>query len=366
MRIGMLQEGEVIAGVSYAQRYNEMIREVALADEMGFHCWGTSEQKFSAPRFTVSAPEVLYAAIARETQNIKLRVMCSVLLSWNHPLIVAERLATLDIVSDGRAELATARSNNLHTLSTFGVDPKDTKAIWADSIAVLAKTMQSDKVAHDGPHWTFEERELVPYYINQPHPPLYVAASSAGSCKEAGQRGIGALVFESYFGFEYLQKCIDAFWDGVSEGTSMLPNRNDCMSLYVASSFCDTTRQSAIDKSSDVVLGYAGFIADLYAPLAEKKSYEYLDEHMARFLKNQANLDFLTTQTPSVLVGTPDDFIERLKDLEARGMNEVLLRIDGMPHEQIMDSIRLIGEEVIPEFHRKDTATDKTLEVAAP
>jgi alkanesulfonate monooxygenase SsuD/methylene tetrahydromethanopterin reductase-like flavin-dependent oxidoreductase (luciferase family) len=361
----MLQEGEVMAGVSYEQRYNEMIREVALADEMGFHCWGTSEQKFSAPRFTVSAPEVLYAAIARETQNIKLRVMCSVLLTWNHPLIVAERLATLDIVSGGRAELATARSNNLHTLSTFGVDPKDTKAIWADSIEVLAKTMRSSKVSHDGPHWKFEERDLVPHYVNKPHPPLYVAASSAGSCKEAGQRGIGALVFESYFGFDYLQSCIDAFWEGVSDGTSMLPDRNDCMSLYVASAFCDTDRASAIAKSKDVVLGYADFIGDLYAPLAEKKSYEYLDEHMARFLQNRDNLEFLTTQTPSVMVGTPDDFITRLKDLEARGMNEVLLRIDGMPHEQIMDSIRLIGEEVIPEFARSEEAIAAELESTA-
>ena len=64
MKVGLLQEGEVLPGRSYAERYHEMIREVALADRMGFHCWGTSEQHFSPPRFTVSAPEVLYAAVA--------------------------------------------------------------------------------------------------------------------------------------------------------------------------------------------------------------------------------------------------------------------------------------------------------------
>ncbi|WP_397542378.1 LLM class flavin-dependent oxidoreductase [Roseovarius salis] len=358
MKIGMLQEGEVRPGVSYEQRYNEMIREVALADEMGFHCWGTSEQKFSPPRFTVSAPEVLYAAIARETSNIKLRIMCSVLLKWNHPLIVAERLATLDIVSGGRAELGTARSNNLHTLSTFGVDAKDTKPMWADSLEVIAKAMKSPHVSHDGPFWSFEERELVPYFVSDPHPPIYVAASSAASCKEAGQRGIGAILFESYFGFDYMQGCIDAHAEGVAEGTSMLPDRVDSMGLYVASAFCDRSREAAIEKASDVVLGYAGFIADLYAPLAKNKSYEYLDAHMARFLENQANMDFLVNGTPSVMVGTPDDFIERLKDLEARGMDEVLLRVDGMPHEQIMESIRLIGEEVIPEVADKTVPSE--------
>lgn len=358
MKIGMLQEGEVMAGVGYEQRYNEMIEEVALADQMGFHCWGTSEQKFSQPRFTVSAPEVLYAAVARETRNIKLRVMCSVLLNWNHPLIVAERLATLDIVSGGRAELGTARSNNLHTLSTFGVDPKDTKAMWADSLEVLTKAMTSPIISHDGPFWKFPERELVPYFISKPHPALSVAASSAASCKEAGQRGIGAMLFESYFGFEYMQGCVDAYRNGIAEGTSMLPQRNDCMGLYVSSAFCDTDRDIAISKARDVVLGYSGFIADLYAPLAKKKSYEYLDAHMARYLENQANMDFLVNDTPSVMVGTPDNFVARLKDLKARGVDEVLLRIDGMPHDQIMESIRLIGEEVIPKFSAgSDNAT---------
>ncbi|MDD9727713.1 LLM class flavin-dependent oxidoreductase [Roseovarius sp. SK2] len=364
MKIGMLQEGEIMPGVSYAQRYEEMIREVVLADEMGFHCWGTSEQKFSPPRFTVSAPEVLYAAVARETRNIKLRIMCSVLLQWNHPLIVAERLATLDIVSGGRAELGTARSNNLHTLSTFGVEPSDTKPMWADSLEVLAKAMTSPHVSHDGPYWSFQEREIVPYFISDPHPPIYVAASSAGSCREAGQRGIGAILFESYFGFDYMQECIDAHAEGVAEGTSMLPDRVDTMGLYVASAFCDHDRETAMAKSRDVVLGYAGFIAELYAPLAKNNSYEYLDAHMARFLENRANMDFLTTGTPSVMVGTPEDFIARLKDLQARGIDEVLLRIDGMPHDEIMESIRLIGEEVIPAF-AEDAVRDRAEAVAS-
>ena len=109
---------------------------------------------------------------------------------------------------------------------------------------------------------------------------------------------------------------------------------------------------AAVDKSRNVMLGYAAFIADLYAPLAKKTSYEYLDEHMARFLQNQSDVDFLM-QSPSVLVGTPAQLIERLEVLSARGIDEVLLRIDGMPHHQIVEAITLIGEEVIPHFARK-------------
>lgn len=120
MRVGLLSEGDISRSASYADRYRELIDEIVLADELGFSTFGTSEQHFSPPRFTVSSPEVLYAAIASLTKHIRLRTMASVLLKWNHPILVAERLATLDIVSDGRAEICTARSNNLYTLEAFG------------------------------------------------------------------------------------------------------------------------------------------------------------------------------------------------------------------------------------------------------
>ena len=348
MQIGMLQEGEAAPGVTIAQRYKEMIQEAALADRMGFSSWGTSEQHFSPPRFTVAAPEVLYAAVAQHTQNIKLRTMCAVLLKWNHPILIAERLATLDIVSDGRAQLATARSNNLTTLSAFGVDPSETREQWADSFDLLVKALADEELQHDGPVWTVPKCEVVPHCLQTPHPPLWVAASSAQSHRMAGEYGIGALCFESYFGFEYLQQCIDAYREGVAKGTAKVRQRNDHMGLYVATAFCARTREEAVEVARDVAFGYYHFIVDLYAPLGKEASYEYLNENITRLLKNRDSLDFLLNETPSVMIGTPDDLIQRCRRLEEQGVDEVLLRIDGVPHDDIMSSIELIGNEVIP------------------
>jgi alkanesulfonate monooxygenase SsuD/methylene tetrahydromethanopterin reductase-like flavin-dependent oxidoreductase (luciferase family) len=348
MKIGLLQEGEVMPGVSYAQRYEEMIEEVTLADQLGFSCWGTSEQHFSPPRFTVAAPEVLYAAVARHTKSIKLRIMCSVLLAWNHPILVAERLFTLDAISGGRAELGTARSNNLTTLAAFGVDPSQTRAQWEDSMAVLVKLFSGEYVEHEGPFWKIPRRQIVPQPLQRPHPPVFVAASSVQSHKNAGEIGIGALTFENYFGFDYLQDCIDAYAEGLSAGRSTFPARTELAGLYVASSFCAETRAEAASKARDVTLGYFDFILDLYGPLAKNASYEYLDQKIVRLLERRGDMDYLLTETPSVLVGSPDDFVKRLKELTQRGVQEVLLRIDGMPHDDIMRSIELIGREVIP------------------
>ena len=343
----MLQEGEVSPTQTYAERYHEIIAEAVLADRLGFSTFGTSEQHFSPPRFTVSAPEVLYAAIAAQTSQIKLRTMASVLLAWNHPVLVAERLATLDIVSSGRAEICTARSNNLHTLEAFGVDPAETKAQWAESMELLVKAISQETVEHHGRFWDFPELEIVPRPVQTPHPPISVAASSVGSHVTAGERGLGAICFENYFGFDYLQRCIDGYAQGLATGGQIAPARNEQLGLYVATAFCAETREEAKRVARDVALGYFQFIVDLYVPLAKRAGYEYMDE-VATIVEHAGDLDFLVTQTPSVMIGTPEDFVQRLRELEERGVHEVLLRVDGFGHEHNLRALELIGREVIP------------------
>jgi alkanesulfonate monooxygenase SsuD/methylene tetrahydromethanopterin reductase-like flavin-dependent oxidoreductase (luciferase family) len=357
MRVGLLQEGEVRDGKTYAERYRELIVEAVRADERGFSTWGTSEQHFSPPRFTVSAPEVLYAAIAAQTSRIALRIMAAVLLKWNHPLLVAERLATLDIVSGGRAEICTARSNNLWTLEAFGVDPSETAAQWADGHDVLVKALTQEVVEHDGPVWKIPPREIVPRCVTQPHPAISLAASSVASHAKAGEKGIGAICFENYFGFDYLQECIDAYRDGVSRVKPGPLQPNDYVGLYVATAFCADTREEAKRVARDVALEYFQFILDLYIPLGQNPAYGYLRGRMDEMAARAGDLDFLCEATPSVMVGTPDDFVERLRRLEAMGVDEVVMRVDGMPHDAILRSLDLIGAEVIP-------AVDPTLAVA--
>jgi alkanesulfonate monooxygenase SsuD/methylene tetrahydromethanopterin reductase-like flavin-dependent oxidoreductase (luciferase family) len=348
MRVGLLQEGEVRDGKSYAQRYREMIDEVVAADRLGFSTWGTSEQHFSPPRFTVSAPEVLYAAIAARTESIKLRVMASVLLRWNHPILIAERLATLDIVSNGRAEVCTARSNNLYTLEAFGVQPSETVEQWADGMDVLAKALTQEWLEHDGPVWKIPPRELVPKCVTEPHPPVSLAASSVSSHVKAGERGIGAICFENYFGFDYLQECIDAYRDGLTRARPDPLQLNDYMGLYVATAFCAETREEAKRIARDVALEYFQFILDLYIPLGKTPAYRYLAGRIDALTERTEDLDYLCTETPSVMIGTPGDFVERLRRLESMGVDEVVMRVDGVAHDDILRSLELIGHEVIP------------------
>ncbi|WP_197377055.1 LLM class flavin-dependent oxidoreductase [Mycolicibacterium baixiangningiae] len=218
MRVGLRQEGDLTGTTAYG-RYHQLIGEVELADWLGFSTWGTSEQHFSPPSFSITAPEVLYSAIAMRTSRITLRTMASVMLKWNHPILVAERLATL-----GGAFDATDHSS--------------------------------------------------------------VAAP------------------------------------------------NDYRGLYVATAYCAQDRDEARAVARDIAMAYFTFILNLYVPLSKNPGYTYLGT-LERLNEHQDDLDWLCEYTPSVMIGTPDDFIERIRRVEAMGIDEVLLRIDGVGHENI-------------------------------
>jgi alkanesulfonate monooxygenase SsuD/methylene tetrahydromethanopterin reductase-like flavin-dependent oxidoreductase (luciferase family) len=176
-----------------------------------------------------------------------------------------------------------------------------------------------------------------------------VAASSVATHRKAGGLGMGAICFENYFGFDYMQSCIDGYREGLALGTSLAPVRNETMSHLVTTAFCAETREEAVRVAQEAALGYFQFIVDVYSPLAAHGTYEYLDQ-MRHMVANAGNIDFLLHETPSVLIGTPEDFVTRLRELEERGVDEIVLRIDGLPSADIKRSIDLIGREVIPAF----------------
>jgi len=251
-------------------------------------------------------------------------------------------------VSNGRAEVCTARSNNLYTLEAFGVQPSETVEQWADGMDVLAKALTQEWLEHDGPVWKIPPRELVPKCVTEPHPPVSLAASSVSSHVKAGERGIGAICFENYFGFDYLQECIDAYRDGLTRARPDPLQLNDYMGLYVATAFCAETREEAKRIARDVALEYFQFILDLYIPLGKTPAYRYLAGRIDALTGRTEDLDFLCTETPSVMIGTPGDFVERLRRLESMGVDEVVMRVDGVAHDDILRSLELIGHEVIP------------------
>ncbi len=353
MRFALLHEGDDPLGRPLGERFREMADEAVLAEEMGFDVYALSEQHFLPAVATVSAPEVLFGYVAARTSRIRFRWTSAVLLSFNHPIRVAERLTTLDQLTDGRAELGTARSNNFSMLEGFGVDPKTTREQWTESLQVIVSALADDPFEHHGELWDIPPKTLVPPAFQKPHPPIFVSALSEESHRRAGELGIGVMTGSSILGWEWVEKNIAAYWDGNSRAQPLAGQVTSSAGMGIFVAHCAETKEQAASEAAgaaraflDLNIGPGG----LYEKLGPTSpDYAYLT-NIEEIKRRRDDLECVVASAPYISFGTPDFMIERIRRLQQMGYTEVLLRIDGMGHEVHMRSIELFGRHVIPEF----------------
>ena len=182
------------AGKDEASLFGEVIAQARAAEAAGFEIWWQVEHH-GAPQFSYSsAPEVVLTAIAMSTQ--KLRVGHAGVLApfkINNPLRVAERGATLDILSGGRFELGLAKSGGKEW-ETFGVNAETALATEvAEAMRMIPKMWATGEFSWNSPSYQMPPRDVVPKPLQQPHPRLWQTCGSPESFHMAGALGVGAL-----------------------------------------------------------------------------------------------------------------------------------------------------------------------------
>ena len=350
MRFGFLSEAETQPGTTHHRRYMELVDEVILAEEMGWDFFGTSEQHFISPVACVSAPETLYPFIAARTNRIKLRHMVVLLpFPFNHPIRVAERLATLDIVSNGRAEFGTGRANTLLALDGFSCPLDETRARWEEGLEIVMKAFMNDPFSHEGKYFKIPPRSLSPKGVQQPHPPVFMVAQSPESHEVGASKGIGVLSFDLYFGFDYVKENYKIYRERIRHADPVGGFVNNCFTACVLNSVCAESTKDAMKIATQSFPRFVTpVIEELYPALGRRSdSYGYTLK-MEKIRSKARDIDWMVNET-SCLAGEPETFIARCKAYQELGADEIVFRLDGT-HEEIMRSIKLIGKYVIPNF----------------
>jgi alkanesulfonate monooxygenase SsuD/methylene tetrahydromethanopterin reductase-like flavin-dependent oxidoreductase (luciferase family) len=176
-----------------ASLIRDTLDQARAADRAGFEIWWQVEHH-GAPQFSYSAaPEVMLTAIALATKRLRVG-HAGVLIPYkiNHPLRVAERAATLDIISGGRFELGLAKSGGKEW-ETFGVDPRTARDEVREAMHMIPRMWTEPQFAWSSPLFDMPPREVVPKPLQKPHPPLWQTCGSPESFYMAGEMGVGAL-----------------------------------------------------------------------------------------------------------------------------------------------------------------------------
>ncbi|HYU57457.1 MAG TPA: LLM class flavin-dependent oxidoreductase, partial [Actinomycetota bacterium] len=210
---------------------SDALEQVELADRLGLHSVWEVEHHFLEEYSHSSAPEVFLAAASQRTERIRLgHGIVQLPPAVNHPARVAERIATLDLVSRGRVEFGTGEGSSQVELGGFGVVRDEKRDQWDEALDAVTRMFVEEPFAGYRGRWIdAPQRNVVPKPKQKPHPPLWVACSRRETILLAARKGLGALSF-SFIEPEAAKEWSDEYYrllssdECVPAGFSVNPN----------------------------------------------------------------------------------------------------------------------------------------------
>jgi len=348
------------AGVKHT--FDQCIEQTMLADQLGYRAVWFTEHHFLTGFSYSSAPELVLAHLAARTKNIRLGHGI-VLLPFriNHPLRVAERIATLDLLSNGRVEFGGGRAISESELSAFEVDPDDTRAQWEESLRILPKMWTQENFQYESPTLKIPQRQVLPKPVQKPHPPMWVACTQPATLEFAADHGIGALGFG--IGQGQSNDYVRLYKERIRNCKPIGSFVNNKFALLTFTLCCDTDEEALAIQGPNFRM-YSDAVRNLFAPWIEGKpprSYEWFMKYWQETMYKAAQSVPVSeiVKAGGACIGSPETCLRVLQYLADAGVDEALLfmQMYTTPPDKIMRSIELIAREVMPRLKPRPEAT---------
>jgi len=336
--------------------FQEALDQVEFADKLGIDYAWEVEHHFLEEYSHSSAPEVFLAACSQRTKQIRLgHGIVLMPASYNHPARVAERIATLDLVSSGRVEWGTGESASLAELGGFGVAPTEKQEMWQEATREAANMLAMDPYpGYQGKHFSMPCRNIVPKPVQKPHPPIWVACSRRETIHEAARFGIGALTFAFVDPNEAI-KWVREYYDIIkSEACVPIGHTVNANIAMVCGFSChgdpDEARRRGLDGFR--FFGYALGHHYIFGEHVPGRTNIWDNYEKAR--------DLLPVSLGAGGIGTPDEIASNLRLFEEAGVDQVIFLQQGgkNQHTHICASLELFASSVMPAFKQRHAARE--------
>ncbi|TJY42842.1 LLM class flavin-dependent oxidoreductase [Cohnella pontilimi] len=325
--------------ISAKQRVKEIVEAAKLADEAGLDVFGVGEHH--RLDYAVSAPPVILAAIAQVTERIKLTSTTTV-LSTVDPVRLFEDFATLDLISEGRAEIIAGRGAFVESFPLFGYDLNDYDALFSEHLNLFLKLNQNKKITWDG-HFrpSLRNAEIAPRPVQREIPIWVGVGGTLESAARAGSLGVGMAI--AMLGGDPLRfmPLVEAYrQSGLKAG-----HKPENLKVGVTGhGYIAKTTQQAKDE--------------FYPYYSNYWSYVNRQRGMSSYKITRADFEHMTDPGTALFVGSPQQIVEKiLHQHEIFGHKRFIAQIDigGLPFRKVAEGIELLAAEVAP-IVRKETS----------
>ncbi len=332
-------------GTSPRQVLAETTEQVQYAESLGFYSAWLAEHHFT--RYSIGSSSLIVAThVAARTSTIRLGT--AVLVSPLHnPIRLAEDTATLDVLSGGRLDVGFGRGTFGYEYGGFGVDPEESQERFRESVAVVQGLWTTPGFTYHGKYCDVDNVNLVPPVIQDPHPPIYIAASRTQSTLDflvsTGHTLCIAVVQDTADSLDLCRRFVE---QSAQAGINVPKSRIPFFRYIHVAETEEEARRNTMERLNWVVdiMQWRNFFrsgSEVYQRMEDWRrdrsglpvSYEYLIENRA-------------------IVGTPDQCAAKIERLREQGIEYFGCNFDfgGMEHTKALKSMKLFAEEVMPRF----------------
>jgi alkanesulfonate monooxygenase SsuD/methylene tetrahydromethanopterin reductase-like flavin-dependent oxidoreductase (luciferase family) len=348
MEFGMFHQFPVVPGGSESDAFSQAFEQVDAAERYGLDAMWLAELHVDPARSVLAAPMTIASAIAARTERIKIGIAVQV-LPLCHPLRIAEEAATVDQVSRGRLLFGVGRSGLPRTYEAYGIPYAESKDRFAETLHVIEQAWSQPRFSHEGKYHSFDNVAVTPKPYQKPLPPIRVAASSPDTFPAIGKLGYPIFVMPRGT-FSDMRPAIEsyraAYREAGHKGEGQVYMR---VPIYVG----ETAERARSEPEPSIMKFFREQAARLRAS-ANRPGTSANDGRTER----AAMLDTLTYEDAirgKLIIGTPERVAGQLLALkEELGLDGILAELNTgglIPHDCVVNALRLLCEEVKPAFH---------------
>jgi len=318
----------------YDAYYQQILEQIQLAEELGFECFMFNEHHFLGYGGLIANPAVMLAAAAARTSKIRLGT-CIAITPLRHPLQSAEDYAMVDTISGGRLEFGVGSGNTALDYRVFGIPREEGHARMEEANEVIRKAWSQERSSHQGKFWQFEEITLYPRPVQQPHPPIWVAGTSAETLGWAGRMGYDIMTVGHPHPPTKVRPGVEA-WRRELKTSGIDPDTRRCQ--FHIRTYVNESAKRAEEVAVAAITRY-----DEISRIGRKSAMEA-----------QANYDWEGMLAAGRnLYGSPDQCVRIIHNSMKHYSFNIMtatFNFGGIPHDTIKASMRLFAKEVMPAF----------------
>ena len=347
MHVGLFVE-EMRQGASQTSAFRDVFDTAQRADALGIACVWLGEIHFTPTRSVISASLQVASAIASRTKRLRVGTAVQV-LPLNHPLRIAEEVATIDHISEGRFEFGIGRSGVVRTYDIYGVPYAESQARFREALEIIRRGWQGEPFSYDGEFYRVRDAIVAPRPYQVPHPPIRMATTSDETFPAAGRLGLPIFVGLRTTEIPDLQAQLAPYRQAWREaGHAGTPSVYLRIPVYVS-----TTDKGAVEEPRESLTSFFARQTELARAAVGRAGAGPADRR--RFQADRmASLSYDDILERKVAFGTARRVIERLSELrDELGLDGIVAELNPggrIPLELEIRSLELLARDVVPAF----------------